>query len=226
MITLEEIDSKLIKSDSGVLPRNMIGVAVKIDDNGIGFHSALIIGVEGEYKICHYLGEEKPLVEPLPRNEWYFHKELGVLDPIESETFLSHCELAIENSDITFGYILDGSYYENGIFKTKSGLGEVCTCVGFCINIITGFLKSTPYFLYDEWDIDEENAKYFENWFISYKLKHPEVTEENFKKHYKRISPTEYSASAYFDNLPVSKVGIDQIIEHIKLVIKNKRLTV
>lgn len=229
-LELQQIDENLIKSDSGNLPANFVAVAVLINDTNIAQHSGLIIGVDGVYYLFHYTGTEI-LFDDIIKNEWYYHKELSIIPSDLSEHFLSHCELIKRDSNIEYGFIFGGSYYINGIYFSESGLPEFSTCVGFCINAITGYLFDIiQYFEINDWDsIPVDSSPRFNHFFQEALKKYTDLDIEKYKTHHKRIRPDEYTASAYFGEsfLPIRKQAIDSIIEDVRNVIsKKKSLTI
>lgn len=187
MITLEKIEEDLVRIESGeILPENTVLVAVQVDDVGRATHSALLIGVEGDYFLFHFTSTEV-LLDPAPLNEWYFCKELEVVNGEEfSLDFLAHCENIIIEETPNFGMWFDGSYYdENGRHFTDSSPVNYTTCVGFCIRVITGFLISkSKYFELDDWDTQSvENllhTEFFANFVNEFRKKYPDVSDEQF----------------------------------------------
>lgn len=222
-MTLTEIDSNLIQSDSGTLPSNLVAIAVMINEDGIGQHSAIIIGVNRTYYLFHYTSEFILLENNIPQGRWYYHKVLEAIPQDESEAFLSHCEsISRDNRDIKYGFIFDGSYYRDGVYFSNSGLPEFSTCVGFCINVITGYLWDSDFLKVDDW-----HTQPIRNGFIEFyeraKLAVPDLDEELYKIHHKRIQPDECTASAYITELPVTKKAVDEIIADVRLAISQKR---
>jgi hypothetical protein len=222
-VTLKKIDSNLIKSDSGNLPQNLIAIAVLINEKLEGQHSGLIIGVEGVYYLFHYTGESIELENPVPTGQWYFHKSLDIIPQEESETFLWHCQkIKSDNRDLKYGFMFDGSYYHEGKYFTESNLPEFSTCVGFCINVISGYLYDQKYIEVSDWE-NEPIQGGFQRFFDEALIQVPNLDQELYKTHHKRITPAECTASAYIDEIPVRKNAIDAIIENVKISIQNKR---
>lgn len=222
-MTLKEIDSNLIKSDCGDLPSNIIAIAIQVNEEGTASHSALLIGVSNKYYLFHYTSTEI-LLEDIPKDEWYFHKSLEVIPQNESEAFLNHCEqISVDERDINYGFIFDGSYYRDGKYFSKSGLQEFSTCVGFCLNVITGYLWDSDFINVESWN-NQPIQGGFEYYFDIAKQRYPDLNEDLFKTHHKRIRVDECSATAYLNNLPITKADIDEIIEMVRTSIKNKRI--
>lgn len=234
MITLERIQAEIIKfPDEDQLPENLVAVAVKVDDLGLAFHSGLIIGVDGVYHLFHYGGNTVDL-EDVPIDEWYLCKELEIVDGQEfSLSFLAHCQNILSEESPNYGQYYDGSYYdEDGKYFNEAGTSNFTTCVGFCIKVITGFIhKKEQYFELSDWDNATADSFYhnipqfyFDVFIKKFKQKNPKVSEGDFRKAYKRISPSEYTASAFITDLPIRREAIQNILVNVDSTIKSKRL--
>lgn len=217
---LNPIEEKLVKSDGGGLPKNMIAVAVQVDADGICRHSGLVIGVKGKYELFHYTGKEVKL-EPLPIGEWYLHKELEILNADESVGFLHHCQMILDSANPQYGFVFDGSYYNaQGHYVSTNPFGEYTTCVGFCINTITGFLFNVErYFQVEDWGAENLPDWYFD----AFMAKNSHLNREQVQPHIRRITPAEYTTSAYLEQLPIRKEKVDELIEDVKAAIVAKR---
>ena len=212
------INNTFIKAVDNTLPDNFIAVAIAVNPGGRGYHSGLVIGVDGEYKLFHFTGTDVELKE-FPIEEYYSWKELEVIDKNESLAFLAHCEMIEEIAQPKFGYIFDGSYYINNEYITNTELGEKTTCVGFCINTITGFLVTKQqYFELEDWDADEQANIYLDE----YLQNNQHVNREEIKSYFKRIKPSEYTASAYITDLPIRKQNVDLIIQDVEREIQRQ----
>jgi len=223
MLLSTEIDKQLIQSDNSNLAANFIAIAIRLNKDGVGWHSGIIIAVNGIYKIFHY--DDETHFEDIPKSKWYFHKELNLIQPEESNFFDSYCQRIKENSNPKYGFYYDGSYYgKDGKFFSENNKKEYMTCVGFCINIILGFIDSDVYFQYTDWDESTITPEFFRECIKKDLLKHPELNEEQYKKHLRRITPPELTASAYLEEIPIKKVEIDKIIGVVTAVIKAKRI--
>lgn len=233
MYTLEEIDKELIQSDNPNLPESFVAAAVKVDNAGIAHHAGLVISTSGKYYLFHYTGEIV-ILDIVPNGKWYFHKNLSFITNEEVLAFYAHCKIISTKANPSYGYFYSGSYYtEEGQYFSESGIPEFMTCVGFCINVVLGFIESDEYFVYSDWSEDSvKNAHgvfanhidYF-NWFIS----QPNVQGQNidiqlFKENLRRINPAEYVASAYLEIIPIRKKAIDEIIANVEAVIEHKRI--
>lgn len=87
------------------------------------------------------------------------------------------------------------------------------------------------YFEFEDWNEDsmepiiEQVSEYFQIFFQTLKITSPNITEDDFRKYYKRITPTEYVASAYLSDFPIRKQSIDEIIHNVTESIRGKRLS-
>ncbi|WP_254410964.1 hypothetical protein [Dyadobacter diqingensis] len=233
LVTLETINRDLILIEDGseLLP-NTVAVAIHVDENGIGIHSAILIGVDGNYSLFHFTAVEVLLEAPAPVDQWYFCKELEVIDGDEfSIDFLAHCQNIIKQQDPKFGYRFDGSYYDqDGLHFTTIEQANYTTCVGFCIRVISGFLQDNDeYFKTDDWTIESTRdapINYFNKFYSEFHAEFPDVSEEIFWESCKRILPVEYTASAFFNSLPVRKRNIDDIVNNVQAALAHKRLNI
>jgi hypothetical protein len=234
VITLEKINRELINIvDDHKLNDNLVGVAVRINRDGVAVHSALIIGVDGDYSLFHFDGDVL-FDNPTPTDQWFFCKSLDFVNAEEySLNFLAHCKTIMKEDTPLYGFLFDGSYYdERGKYFTETGIRNYTTCVGFCIKVISGFMQSyNKYFEFDDWNedsmepINEQVSEYFQLFFQTLKITSPHITEDDFRKYYKRITPAEYVASAYLSELPIRKQSIDEVIHNVIESIKSKRLS-
>jgi hypothetical protein len=229
-LSLKKIDKDLLSIDDPQLNHNLVAVAVQIDDNGIGRHSGLIIGVDRKYYIFHFTGEEVELKEP-EGGKWIFCKELEIINPQFSEAFLAHCEMILEESNPSYGFVFEGSYWIDGNYFSDKNITEITTCVGFCISTIAGFIyNEDQYFKLDDWDSNsvegfrKEYTEFFEKTLSDLKEKHPNEYEDIVLNYLKRITPSEYTSSAFINTLPIRKTKIDKILGTVETAIKNKRL--
>lgn len=234
-LTLEKINKNILAVNSQIDDKDFVAVAVFVNDKGEGQHSGLIIGVEEDLYLFHYTGREIELNNSAEEGEWYFFKTLDIIKEEEVLSFLHHCELINENTPTpTYGFVFDGSYFIDGQYYSESGIKHFTTCVGFCINVIKGFIHNQDDYLnLDDWNVASTQTEEFRN---NYMLKflernlaelekeYPEKIEEIKANYIKRITPSEMTSSAFFDKLPIPKSDIDGIIGNVCLTLYNKRL--
>lgn len=213
---LGNLENSFISANNADNSKNYVAVALYINASGEGQHSGLLINFNNELKLFHFTSREVLIedFEDLDEGKWYYYKSLDIIHPDEVETFLHHCKLIAEKSAPKWALVFDGSYFKNGVYFTNSGLKEYTTCVGFCINVVKGFLDSDEYINLDDWDSSSTDSwrdaytQTFTNMLLKLKAENPDIKniEENFVK---RITPIEYSVSAYFLNLPIRKLDLD-----------------
>lgn len=235
MITLEKIDIAIINiGDGDSIADNVVAVAVKIDDHGVAVHSGLLVGVDNEYYLFHYTSKEVLLENPVPKDEWYFCKELEIIDGEEySLNFLAHCQTILQEEAPNYGFWFDGSYYDgNGRYFTNGKAKNYTTCVGFCIKVISGFIQNhDEYFVLSDWDVStmsnmlENNQEYFHKFFLRFSENNPGITADDFKQSFKRITPLEYTGSAFLKKMPVRKADLEGITESVGSILVQKRLS-
>jgi len=213
---LKDLDTSFISAKNADNSKNYVAVALYINSNGEGQHSGLLINFNKELKLFHFTSREV-LIEDFQdvyEGTWYYYKTLDLIHPDEVETFLHHCEQIAKKSTPKWALVFDGSYFKEGVYFTNSGLKEYTTCVGFCINVVKGFLDGEEYIYVDDWNAsstDSWRAVYtdrFSKMLDKIKAENPNITniEEKFLK---RITPIEYSVSAFLINLPIRKTDID-----------------
>lgn len=226
MPNLETISLELIKSDTE-LPENIIAVAVNVDQDGIAYHSGLLVGVSGEYFIFHYPGNTPnyEMIEYPFTGNWYYHKNLDILPQNLSLSFKQLCETILLNAQPKYGFVYGGSFYnENGVYISPDNLDEVTTCVGFCINVITGFLWNNEYIQYEDWSEDDNESELYTRWRAWFERKYTDNETRAYRPHIRRITPAELTSSAFFKELPIRKKEIDTIVNQVIQVLADKRL--
>ncbi|RYF26665.1 MAG: hypothetical protein EOO42_00835 [Flavobacteriales bacterium] len=221
MYTEKKIKSQLSGLSSSTLNKNFIGFIVTIDEKGVANHSGLIICFLGKIYLFHYLPKgvflEEIDLDKLDFNCYY--KEITIIDKKLIRAFLMHCKIVKATSTPTYGFFISGSYYENGVYHTEDTTPQLMTCVGFCINVITGFLEEKAYIEFTDWiEISKGLQDWFDNFLVNFKNEFPEVDEASLRKNLRRIKPSELISSGYFGALPIRKIQTDQIkpvIEHL-----------
>jgi len=221
-LTIEEIDASLINSDLNDLRSDFVAVAIKIRE-GEATHAGLIISTNGKYFLFHFIPQGVGLID-VPKSEWYFHKVFDFISSDESAAFLSHCKIIKKESKPTFGYSYDGSYYDSsGTYFSKNNLPQIMTCVGFCMNVVLGYIESKVYFEFESWPSDPSTETYFDEHEKEFIEKFPDHDIEKVKENWRRITPAEYFASGFLQ-IPIKRIEINKIIENVKKAIKNKQV--
>jgi len=86
------------------------------------------------------------------------------------------------------------------------------TCVGFCLNVLKGFLEE-DYINYQDWDESSHTSS--PDYLIKY-AKRYNLNIDDISKSHRRITPLELLTSAFFTNTPILKSSIDSKIEQAK----------
>ncbi|MCI3937072.1 hypothetical protein MQX03_07660 [Chryseobacterium aahli] len=207
---------------------NFVAIATKIYDRK-AYHAGIIIRYKNKDYLHHYPGgNQSPLVEEdFDGNDWYIYKSADFVSDNEYEvaSFLQYCRRVCKNSTISYGYFTDGSKYDQqGKFVSKNELPEIGTCVGFCINTLTGAILDIKdnMFELDDWD-DSEIPKFYDTKFREdIKDKYPDLDWDLYNVFRKRITPIEYLCSSFFDSFPIRKDEISDIIIPVQAVIDQK----
>lgn len=219
-ITQKTITSNVLNISEISKEEDFVACTTEIDDEGTCYHSGLLICFEGELKYFHYTGKTVELVDTLPKN-LYFKKT----DLIEEElicSFLWHCEKLSNEANPIYGFFFDESYYDsNGDYYLKNSKYDITTCVGFCLKVLTGFLK-TPYLETNDWDItsldslgDKKNR--FLIYLHSISIKEGINIGELFNKDkLKRILPSEMFSTSFYTKTPIRKIDTDEILNLIE----------
>jgi hypothetical protein len=227
VITLAEIEQNVLDCNTAELSENMIGAAFLWNPEG-GQHAAIFLVYNGEAQVFHFTGRDKEvIIEPISPTENYYYKSLDFLEPVLLPAFLAQCELILENAKPQFGYFYEGSLYnEKGEFKSPNDSPEYMTCVGFCINVIKGFLADSDFFNYEDWDEATLDGKmdHVEAFLVKVKQHNPDVNIDSFKANLRRITPAEYLAGAFSDTTPITKNFTNSIIGYVERVLESKKV--
>jgi len=220
-----EVEGQLIKYNERDEPVNFVSLAVYLNANKVPYHAAILIRHLSEDFLFHYPGNMSPLIENLPITTNTDVLVYKILENFDTEddgdvgAFLQHCKRVSDETDITYGFILDGSSYgADGRFQSLSGLPEIATCVGFCLNVLANTLTDvgTSIFALDEWDDMGINVQ-IDVWARQQALlKIPSLDWNLYNAHRKRITPLEYLGSSFFDKFPITKSSISTIIPEIE----------
>jgi hypothetical protein len=219
-ITQKTITSNVLNISEISKEEDFVACTTEIDDEGTCYHSGLLICFEGELKYFHYTGKTVELVDTLPKN-LYFKKT----DLIEEElicSFLWHCEKLSNEANPIYGFFFDESYYDsNGDYYLKNSKYDITTCVGFCLKVLTGFLK-TPYLETNDWDVTSlDSLGDKKNRFLIYlhgiSIKEGINIGELFNKDkLKRILPSEMFSTSFYAKTPIRKIDTDEILNLIE----------
>lgn len=215
--------NKLIKTSESDLSRNFIAIAMKLTkiDSGvqIGDHSALLICVHSQLYIFHYLPSGIIFRLAIAETDLgnYYHKEIKFFSTSDSflDAVLARFESIKKRSKIMYSMIFDSSHYdENGLYVSKSGLPEFATCVGFCINVLSGLiLESDEFVKISDWDNFDIKHPKLQEYIEAAKEAYPDLDESKYQTHHKRITPNECTITGYFSgsDIPISKARVQEL---------------
>jgi hypothetical protein len=153
---------------------------------------------------------------------------LDIIKDYEVINFLAICEIIENECDPKYGLVFDGSFFKDGVYYTESGLSFITTCVGFCLFALKSFLLKTNYIHIDDWDADtgkEFRINYINIFDLTLKKiekEQPDLKGLIVKKYVKRITPSEFASSGFYSNLPIRKRDVDEILEKVSSVLKQK----
>ena len=72
----------------------------------------------------------------------YFHKTTLTIHPDEVPAFIVYCQQIKQKAKPIYGFFYSGEFYDKeGNYLMNKDLGERMTCVGFCLNVLKGFLE-------------------------------------------------------------------------------------
>lgn len=223
MYNINDIQENITKSITHELGGNFVASAAKFNKSEDKFdHTGIVICCEGDLKVFHFDGHKVSL-DDVPGDEWYFDKKLEFVKADEVEAFLSFCERIQEKSNPRYGFIYNGSFFkDDGQYFSEVEDHQFMTCVGFCLNVITGYIENNDYLSYDDWTmIPLEQDYYFSRWEDkSAVLTTGEMKE--LKTQQRRIYPVELLCSAFINSLPIRKSDIETLKPLVKQSVKNK----
>lgn len=177
------------------------------------YHAALIIKYNSNLLQFHYTSLN---IEFNEVNYEYFHKRTSTIHKEEIPAFIAYCNSIKKNANPIYGYFYSGEYYDNdGIHFCDKAIGERMTCVGFCLNVLKGFLEN-DYIKYTDWDSSSHSNEYL----LKYAKKH-NLDIELIHSSHRRISPIDILTSGYFYNIPITKIEIDNKLPEVSEYLSN-----
>ena len=221
MYSIEIIKPQINNSVLHNLQINFVGAAVKFDDSNETInHSGIVICLEEKLYIFHFDSIETRL-DPL-EGKWYFDKKFEFIFPEDVPAFYSYCQRIKEKSSPKYGFNYNGSFFrDNGEYFSNVKDYEFMTCVGFCLNVITGFIESNLYIQYEDWSIPSgERDWYFQEKWENYEDIIPQEERKNIKDKQRRIYPIEFISTSFLNSYPISKDSIDLIKPYVSDSIK------
>ena len=223
-MTKEELEIELFRCGEENYTGNFVAAAVQIKD-GYAYHAGLLICCEEGTFLFHFNALEIVLEEP-PNDDWYFYKIFTFIDTRLVSAFLALCKNVQKESAPNFGTYYDGSYFDHsGIYFSKIVRSEYMTCVGFCVNVIKGFLsdeEEVEVFQFKDWTNADLSPSYLNTFVDKLKLQNPSADVNLLSDNVRRILPIEYIAAAYLKTMPFKRKNIATIVPSLELVIKER----
>ncbi|MEI3802734.1 MULTISPECIES: hypothetical protein [unclassified Chitinophaga] len=225
MFTIVKIDEEIVQSENFNSEGDFVAAAVKITKEGEAEHAGIVIYYNKDCFLLHYNSVDVK-ISGIP-NKWYFHKPLQVIPPIFVASFLSYCRKVVQKANPEYGYVYGGSIYDqHGQFFSEKKIPEVMTCVGFCINVVLGFIEADEYISYSDWTIATlaDSDKYIAHYRNEFVKIFPDLDMEELIKNIRRVKPSEFLTSAFLNsNLPIRKIAIDEILDLVEAVLVLKK---
>lgn len=195
-----DIVRSLVESDRST---DFVAIGNTLNDT-TSEHAGFIIKFNNEYFEFHYNGSS---IEFDDLTHDFYHKITDTIQPDDVAAFIAHCKSVKRTANPKYGYFYSGEYYDrNGIHYSKSDLGERMTCVGFCLNILKGYHEE-DYIQYTDWNSNSHNnPKYLEDFCIKFGLDINKISLSH-----RRITPRECLISAFFTDMPITKMQIDSL---------------
>lgn len=172
-------------------------------NRGVSTHAAFIIQYQNDLFVFHYTGTT---IEYERTVEDYFHIETQVIHRDEVPAFIALCRNILQHAQPRYGFFYSGqSYDQDGRHWAVNDLGEVMTCVGFCLNVLKGFLEE-DYLEYEDWDNSPlaSSPRYVADFCQQNGLDFDRIISSH-----RRITPREGLISCLFSDLPIRKAQID-----------------
>lgn len=226
-MTIRTIRKHLVRFNESELPSSFVAMVVALNPRKIPVHAGLLIRLNG-VNYFHHFGSRPRIIENFNTSDWYVYKVINIIkvgDESEVASFLNHCKQVVNKSKITYSCIFDGSQYDSeGEFESASGLPELGTCVGFCLNTLALYvIDHDSYLNLNEWEEDSTVGFSLDNYGQEQTFdKYPSLDKKLYDSFHKRITPTEYLCAAFFDDYPVHKHQIDSIASDVLDVIDEK----
>lgn len=184
--------------------QDFVGIGV-LNEGEIATHSALIIKHRAEVYEFHYTGREI-LLEQLNMN--FYHKIILVIPSFEIPALLKMAQNVHKYAKPNYGCFYSGEFYDADGNHFSNINGQYMTCVGFCLNVLKGFLLE-DYLKYEDWDNTTADGFLGHADYFSFFIQRHGLDPEEFSTSLRRITPLEILTSAFFSDLPIRKTIID-----------------
>lgn len=177
-------------------------------------HAGFVISYNNELFVFHFTG----IIQLGPVDDDYFHRITPTILPDEVPSFIAHCKHIHKTARPIYGYFYSGeSYTLTGIHTSSTQLGQRMTCVGFCLNVLKGFLED-DYIIYQDWTEQSHN----EPGYLERYCDRHDLDIDNIRQSHRRISPIEFLVSAFFADTPITKAQIDSRVDLTNRFLRQK----
>ncbi len=199
-----EIVRSLFESDR---ESDFVGIG-NLTDEKDSYHAGFVIRYQKKLYEFHYSGTE---IEFIPLENDYYHKITDTIIPEEIPAFIAQCQNIKKKANPKYGYFYSGeSYDSDGNHLNSIDRGERMTCVGFCLNVLKGFLEE-DYLEYSDWTSESHKKEGYLAWYCDkYKL-----DSKKLQSSHRRITPRECLTSCFYNRLPIRKSDIDKKINDV-----------
>ena len=196
------------------IENDFVALASLPNKERILIHSAFIIQYKKKKYVYHYTSVSIRWGEVTSN---YFHQRTAKINSAEVPAFIAMCKETMKKANPKYGYFYGGEMYnEKGDHFSETVMEQTMTCVGFCLNILKGFLED-DYLMYTDWDsTSHEEKDYVENYAKDYGLKVSDIIDSH-----RRISPADFLASSYFKDTPIRKTQTDSKRDNVEQYVKN-----
>jgi len=219
----QQIEESVISADDFITKDDFVGACVYVNEGGEAVHAGLFIKYRGNVSIFHFDG--KLDFDQNPQGKGYYYKEIGFIKAAEVRAFLAFCRIISKKANPVMGYFYPGSFFlENGDYFSQASMPQYMTCVGFCLNVLKGFRGGSDFVNHADWGNASINGNLMDKIIARAKSEFPDINMEKIIPHMKRIRPDEYISAAFFDDMPVSKLSIDEIISDISECLYDRSL--
>lgn len=204
----------LVRSQSeNPVSADFVAIAYQHDEEDP--HSGFVIQQSGNLLEFHFKGLGI-IYQPLESD--FLHKILTCIHEEDVPAFVAHCRNIQRKAKPIYGYFYSGEWYDALVnFIGNRDLGQRMTCVGFCLNILRGFLEN-DYLAFEDWDATSHaEPGYLESYCQRYALEIEKVRDSH-----RRITPLELFVSAFCSPLPIPKHEIDAKIEEVLRGVESK----
>lgn len=223
-VNLDDIKAKVIKSRNHSLDLDFVAAAIKYDiEKEVAYHAGIAICMAGHLSIFHYNGTEI-LLEAMNPDKWYIDKVFDFITHEEVASFYIYCEDIKKEARPEYGFCYNGSYFkEDGTYYSDTEDFQFMSCVGFCLNVITGAIEGKQYLQHEDWEMaDHEKDAYFQKYLDGYLDSVPREKRNRIKKMQRRIYPMDYFTSAFINSAPIAKTQIDLLNPSVSDAVKEE----